>query len=93
MWVGNDRIAVLAADRPGAPAHLRLLARRADGSFKPVKDFPALTGHELAATGHHLALRRGNGATGDGPMVLLDVTRAQPRIRSLTSGVNPAWAA
>ena len=56
MWVGNDRIAVLLADRPGAPTHLRLLARRPNGSFKQVKDFPALTGTELAATGHYLAL-------------------------------------
>jgi len=87
-WVGNDRVAVLA----GAPAHLRLLARRPNGSFSPIKDFPALTGFELAATGHYLALRRENDANGDGAMVLLDVNRPQPRIRNLTSGVNPAWA-
>jgi len=91
-WVGNDRIAVLLADSPGAPAHLRLLARRANGSFRRVKDFPALTGSELAATGHYLALRRGNDGEGDGAMVLLDVDRTRPRIRSLSTGVNPAWA-
>jgi hypothetical protein len=85
-WVGNDRIAVLLAARAGAQAHLRLLARRPNGSFKQVKDFPALTGSELAATGHYLALQRG------GSMILLDVDRAHPRIRGLTTGVNPAWA-
>ena len=66
VWVGNDRIAVLVADRAGEPAHLRLLARRSDGRFKRVKDFPKLTGGELAATGHHLALQRGQ-RRGDGP--------------------------
>jgi PASTA domain len=90
--VGNDRIAVLVADSPGAPAHLRLLARRANGRFAPVKDFPALTGFELAATGRHLALRRGSDANGDGPIVLLDVDRAQPRLGRLGRGANPAWA-
>jgi hypothetical protein len=92
VWVGNDRLAVLVADRPGAAAHLRVLARRADGRFTPAKDFPALTGCELAATGDRLALRRGNCAKGDGAMILLDVDRKQPRLRGLTSGVNPAWA-
>ncbi len=81
VWLGNDRVAVLAADRAGAPAYLRLLARRANGSLKRVKDFPSLTGYELAATGDFLALRRGRHATGDGAMVLLDVDRAHPRIR------------
>jgi len=92
VWVGIRRIAVLVSPHPGAPAHLRLLARRADGTFKRVKDFPALTGHELAAKGRHLALRRGKDATGDGSLVLLDVDSAQPQVRRLTSGVNPAWA-
>ena len=64
----------------------------ADGSFKQVKDFPSLTGSELAATGHFLALQRGTSATGDGPIVLLDANRAHPWLRRLTSGVNPAWA-
>jgi hypothetical protein len=92
VWLGNDRIAVLVADRAGAPAHLRLLAQRVDGSFAPAKDFPQLTGCELAATGDQLALRGGNCASGDGAMVLLDVDRKQPRLRGLSSGVNPAWA-
>ena len=92
VWVGNDRIALLLADRPAAPAHLRLLARHSHGRFRRVKDFPTLTGYELAATGHHLALRRGKAATGDGAMVLLDADRAKPRIRGLTSGSNPTWA-
>ena len=30
--------------------------------------------------------------TADGPMVLLDLTRAKPRVRTLANGVNPAWA-
>jgi hypothetical protein len=91
-WVADDRVAVLLADRPDAPAHVRLLARRANGSFRQVEDFPALTGSGLAAAGHYLALRRGQDATKDGPMVLLDLKRAHPRVRSLTTGVNPAWA-
>jgi beta-lactam-binding protein with PASTA domain len=89
VWVGNDRVAVLLG---GAQAHLRLLALQPDGSFKDLKDFPALTGCELAAAGHFAVLRRGNCASGDGAMILLDVDRAQPRLRGLTSGVNPAWA-
>ena len=76
---------------PGGPTHLRLLARRPNGSFKRVKDFPALTGSELAATGHYLALQRGNGATG-GAIDLLDADRAHPWLRRLTTGANPAWA-
>jgi hypothetical protein len=90
--VGNDRIAVLVAESAGAPAHLRVLARRANGRFAPVRDFPELTGFELAVTGHQLALRRGNHEAGDGAIVLLDVDRAQPRVRTLGSGANPAWA-
>ena len=89
VWVGTT--ASPSCSPRGAPAHLRLLARRPNGSFRPIKDFPALTGCELAATGHYPrcgAERR----DGDGAMVLLDVNRAQPRIRNLTSGVNPAWA-
>ncbi|HEY6892238.1 MAG TPA: hypothetical protein VI300_30820, partial [Solirubrobacter sp.] len=91
VWVGSDRIAVLLAVRPGGPAHLRLLARRPNGRFKRVKDFPALTGSELAATGHYLALQRGNTATG-GAIDLLDADRAHPWLRRLTTGVNPTWA-
>jgi hypothetical protein len=91
-WVGSRRVAVLVAARPGAAAHLRLLALRADGRLEPVKEFPALTGHELAAKGRHLALRRGQDATGDGALVVLDVDAARPRTRRLSSGVNPAWA-
>jgi hypothetical protein len=91
VWVGNDRIAVLLALRPGGPTHLRLLGRRPNGSFRQVKDFPALTGSELAVTGHHLALQRGTSATG-GAIDLLDANRAHPWLRRLTTGVNPAWA-
>ena len=91
-WVGDDRLAVLVADAPDARPHVRLLARRADGRFARVKDFPALTGHELAATGRHLILRRGSDATGDGALDLLDLERARPKIRTLTTGANPAWA-
>jgi len=91
VWVANTRIAVLVSDTPSAPAHLRLLAA-VHGAFKVLKDFPELTGFELAATGHHLALRRGSSDTGDGPMVLLDLKRARPRVRTLASGINPAWA-
>jgi hypothetical protein len=91
VWVGNDRIAVLLAVRPGGPTHLRLLARRPNGSFKQAKDFPALTGSELAVTGHYLALQRGNGATG-GAIDLLDANRAHPWLRRLTTGLNPVWA-
>jgi beta-lactam-binding protein with PASTA domain len=87
VWAGNDRIALLLASRRGAPAHLRVLARRPDGSFRQAKDLPHLTGSELAATGHNLVLRRGSGS-----MVLLDVDRAQPPVRALTRGSNPAWA-
>jgi hypothetical protein len=90
-WVSNSRIAVLVSDTPSAPAHLRLLAR-AHGAYKVVKDFPELTGFELAATGHYLALRRGTSDTADGPMVLLDLKRAKPRVRTLASGTDPAWA-
>ena len=75
--------------RAGAPAPAR--PPRGRHASSAVKDFPALTGHELAAAGRHLALRRGNDATDDGPMVLLDTRRAQPRVRTLPSGVNPAW--
>jgi hypothetical protein len=92
VWVGVRRVAALVAPRPGAPAHLRLLALRADGTLEHLKDFPSLTGHELAAKGRHLALRRGKDAKGDGSLVLLDVKQAQPRVRRLSSGVNPAWA-
>jgi hypothetical protein len=91
VWVGSDRIAVLLAVRRGGPTHLRLLARRPNGSFKRVKDFPALTGSELAATGHYLALQRGNGTTG-GAIDLLDADRAHPWLRRMTTGVNPTWA-
>ncbi len=49
VWVADTRIAVLVSDTPSAPAHLRLLART-HGTFKIVKDFPELTGFELAAT-------------------------------------------
>jgi hypothetical protein len=91
VWVANTRIAVLASDTLSAPAHLRLLAR-SHGTFKVVKDFPELTGFELATTGHYLALRRGTSDTADGPMVLLDLTRAKPRVRTLANGTNPAWA-
>jgi hypothetical protein len=91
-WVGNQRVAVLVADHAGAPAHLRLLTRRPDGALVALKDFPGLTGHELAATGRHVALRSGKNATGDGAITLLDVSRAQPRVGRLPSGVNPAWA-
>ncbi|MDA0181535.1 hypothetical protein OJ997_14615, partial [Solirubrobacter phytolaccae] len=90
-WLSNQRVAVLVADHVGAPAHLRVLTRNADGTFSAVKDFPALTGHELAATGRHVALRSGQRATGDGAITLLDVDAAQPRIRRLPSGVNPTW--
>jgi hypothetical protein len=90
-WLGTNRIAVLVAATPDAPAHLRLLTRVA-GGFKQAEDFPDLTGCELAATGHYLALRRGNCASGDGAMLLLDPDRPQPRVRGLTSGANPAWA-
>ena len=89
-WAGNNRIAVLVARRAGAPAHLRLLARRGN-RFAVVKDFPALTGWELSGAGEFVALRRGNTGSGDGAIVLLDVNRAQPRVRNLPSGVNPAW--
>jgi hypothetical protein len=91
-WLGTNRIAILVAAGADAPAHLRLLARGAHGSFKTGRDFPSLTGCELAATGHYLALRRGNCANGDGAMVLLDANLTQPRLRGLTSGSNPAWA-
>jgi hypothetical protein len=91
VWIDDDRVAVLAADRKGHATHLRVLERRAGGTFTAVKAFPAHTGHELAAMGEHVALRRG-AATQDGPMVLLDVARTQPRVRTLPSGVNPAWA-
>jgi hypothetical protein len=92
VWVGTRRVALLVAPRPEAPAHLRLLALRANGALEHVKDFPSLTGHELAAKGRHLALRRGKDAKGDGSLVLLDVNQATPRVRRLSSGVNPAWA-
>lgn len=91
-WVGNQRLAVLVADHAAAPAHLRLLTRRPDGTFVPLKDFPTLTGHELAATGRHVALRGGERASADGAITLLDVTRERPRVGRLPSGVNPAWA-
>jgi hypothetical protein len=91
VWIANTRIAVLASDTPSAPAHLRLLGR-SHGALKVVKDFPELTGFELAATGRYLALRRGTGDTSDGPIVLLDLKRANPRVRTLASGTNPAWA-
>jgi hypothetical protein len=91
VWVANSRIAVLASDTPSAPAHLRLLALT-HGAYKVVKDFPELTGFELAATGHYLALRRGSSDIAGGPIVLLDLKRAKPRVRTLASGTNPAWA-
>jgi dipeptidyl aminopeptidase/acylaminoacyl peptidase len=87
VWVGNDRIALLLATRRGARAHLRVLARRPNGTFRRAKDFPALTGSELAATGHDVVLRRG-----DGSLALLDVDRAQPLVRGLARGSNPVWA-
>ncbi|MBE2320883.1 PASTA domain-containing protein [Solirubrobacter sp. CPCC 204708] len=90
-WVGDDRVAVLVADRPGAPAHVRLLARAADGRFTVLKDFPRLTGFELAAHGHRLALRRGTRAADDGKVDLLDLKRERPRVRTLAHGVNPAF--
>jgi hypothetical protein len=90
VWVTNTRLAVLAADTPSAPAHLRLLTR-AHGAFQVVKDFPELTGFELAATGRYLALRRGTSDTADGPIVLLNLERANPRVRTLASGINPVW--
>ncbi len=91
-WVGNQRVAVLVADHAGAPAHLKLLARQPTERSRRSRHFPALTGHELAATGRHVALRGGQRATADGAITLLDVTRAQPRVGRLPSGVNPAWA-
>lgn len=91
VWLGEDRVAVLVAGTRRATPHLRVLARRADGRLTTVKDFPELTGHELAATGRHLALRRGSRASEDGPIELLDVRRTQPKVRSLPSGVNPVW--
>jgi hypothetical protein len=91
-WVGNNRLAVLVASSPSAPAHLRLLSRKSDGMFATAKDFPALTGSELAGTGHFLALQRGSNASADGEMLLIDIDRPQPRVRRLTSGTNPAWA-
>lgn len=91
VWTANSRIAVLASDTPSAPAHLRLLART-HGAYKVIKDFPELTGFELAASGHFLALRRGSRDTADGPIVLLDLKRAKPRRRTLASGTNPAWS-
>ena len=89
--VGHRRFNDIANNAYRNNTTRRLLARRADGSFKQLKDFPSLTGHELADSGHFLALRRGASATGDGPMVPLDVNRARPRNRSLTNGVNPVW--
>ncbi|RKQ91207.1 PASTA domain-containing protein [Solirubrobacter pauli] len=91
-WVGNQRLAVLVADHAAAPAHLRLLTRRPDGTFAPLKDFPSLTGHELAASGRHVALRGGERSSADGTITLLDVTRERPRVGRLPNGVNPAWA-
>jgi hypothetical protein len=91
VWIDDDRVAVLVAERRGGDAHLRLLTRGTNGRFTATKDFPAQTGHELAAAGRHVALRRGDDASGDGPMVLLDTRRSQPRVRTLPSGVNPAW--
>jgi hypothetical protein len=91
VWIDDDRIAVLVAERRGGEAHLRLLTRGTNGRLKATKDFPALTGHELAAAGRHLALRRGDDAADDGPMLLLDTRRDQPRVRTLPRGVNPAW--
>ena len=85
VWVGIRRIAVLVSPHPGAPAHLRLLARRADGTFKRVKDFPALTGHELAAKGRHLAL--GVGRTRTATVRWSCSTWMQ---RSRRSGASPA---
>jgi hypothetical protein len=92
VWLGDDRIAALVADHPGAAAHLRLLARDASGAFRTVRDFPTLTGCELAASGHDLALRRGTDPTRDGAIVLLDADRARPRLRNLSDGLNLAWA-
>jgi hypothetical protein len=90
VWIDDDRVAVLAADRQGGAAHLRVLERGTGGAFTAAKAFPAHTGHELAAMGEHVALRRGAAAQ-DGPMVLLDVARSQPRVRALPSGMNPTW--
>ncbi len=92
VWVGDDRIAALVADHPGAAAHLRLLARDTNGTFGTVKDFPTLTGTELAGSGHFLALGRGRNATADGAIVLLDVNQSRPRLRNLSNGMNLAWA-
>ncbi len=89
-WVGNDKIAVLVARRAGAPARLRLLARRGN-RFVAIKDYSSLTGWELAGDGHYVALRRGNTQAGDGAIVLLDLSHAQPRVTNLPSGINPAW--
>jgi hypothetical protein len=91
VWIDDERVAVLAADRRGRAAHVRVLERRADGRFTAAKAFPAHTGHELAAVGEHVALRRGKVAQ-DGPMVLLDLARSRPRVRALPNGVNPTWA-
>jgi hypothetical protein len=38
-------------------------------------------------------LRSGRSATGDGAITVLDVNQADPRVRRLPSGVNPAWGA
>ena len=76
VWIDDDRVAVLVAERRGGAAHLRLLTRGTNGRLKATKDFPALTGHELAAAGRHVALRRGDDAADDGPMLLLDTRRA-----------------
>lgn len=90
VWLDDDRVAALVAARRGARPHLRILTRRAGGQLETTKDFPALTGSELAASGHHVALRRGSDAQ-DGPITLLDVDRDRPRLRDLPSGVNPTW--
>jgi hypothetical protein len=90
-WVGNNRLAVLVASRPNGAAHLRLLSRKPDGTFVAAKEFPELTGSELAGTGTLLVLQRASDASDDGAMTLLDIDRPQPRVRRLASGTNPAW--
>ncbi len=40
VWVGNDRIAVLHANRAGGKAHLRVLARGANGTFAAGQGVP-----------------------------------------------------
>ena len=88
VWVGKGPHRASCSPRAG-PARRTCACSPAarTAGFRQVKDFPALTGSELAATGHHLVLRRG------GAMELLDVDRAAHRVRGLGDGANPgAWA-